>query len=238
MLKIAIVEDEKSHRTLLKSIIEKWEQNTQIKCLVKEFKSAEAFLFHWEESKDFDVLFLDIQMSGMDGLELAKRIRKDDSRLAIVFTTGIEDFLQEGYEVSALHYLLKPLKEQQVYACMDKVKSKSENLKKSIVVPTEEGIARLRVNDILYIEAFGHNCKVRLTNKELSVKLGINEIAKQLGDQDFVKCHRSYLVQIQHIQSIDKSSLTLDDAQQIPLSRRLYKEINQKFINYYITEKQ
>ena len=87
---------------------------------IKEYDSAESFLFAWEDEKDFDILFIDIQMKKMDGIKMAKRIRESDNNIALVFTTGVAEYISEGYEVEALHYLIKPIREEKVVQCLER----------------------------------------------------------------------------------------------------------------------
>ena len=108
-LNIAIVEDESIHADLIERYIGDWAKEKHIRCQFRKFPNAESFLFEWEENRIWDALFLDIQMPGTNGVELARQIRTQDGKVAIVFTTGITDYLQEGYELAALHYLIKPL---------------------------------------------------------------------------------------------------------------------------------
>jgi len=93
-MKIAIIEDIQPHGDLLISYIKKWSQKNKTTLLLKPFETAESFLFQWEEEADFDILFVDIQMSGMNGIEMAKKIRKKDKDIIIIFTTGITDYIE------------------------------------------------------------------------------------------------------------------------------------------------
>ena len=88
-----------------------WSRQREIPVLVETFSSAEAFLFRYEEDKTFDFLLLDIEMGGMDGVTLARQVRRDSEDLQLVFITGYWDYIGEGYDVSALHYLLKPVRQ-------------------------------------------------------------------------------------------------------------------------------
>ena len=202
-MKAAIIEDEKTHRDLLSSYIEAWGKKTKDPVFIKEYENAASFLFDWEDL-EFDILFLDIQMPGMDGMELARKIRQKDEQIAIVFTTGIDDYIGEGYEVEALHYLLKPIRQAKVEECLN------------------------------YVEAQKHSSRIFINGqKKIMVKESLSQMEELLKDQDFVKSHRSYLCQLSKIHQIDKDTIIFDDGSRVPVSRRLYQEVNQKFIAFY-----
>lgn len=237
-MKIAIVEDEASHSMILEKYITDWSSACQIVCRIQTYISAESFLFDWEEEKDFSVIFLDIQMKGMDGMQLARRIREDSETAGIVFTTGIDDFLQEGYEVSAIHYLLKPLSEEKVRLCLDKVCQKAQQEEPSLILRTEEGAERIGLGQIWRVCAMGHNTLVKIQSsgsmEERKTLNGMGETEKALlSHRQFIKCHRSYLVNLAHVHRIEKTDIVMDDGERVPLSRRMYHEVNEKFIEYY-----
>ncbi len=108
---IAIIEDETAHQNILASYIEAWSRTAKQTVSIRCYQDAGQFLFAWEDEQP-DVVFVDIQMPGMNGIELAKRLRTQDQELVIIFTTGLADYMEEGYEVEALHYLLKPIRRE------------------------------------------------------------------------------------------------------------------------------
>lgn len=236
MLNIAIVEDESAHAELLVRHIGEWAAKNHTRCQFREFSNAESFLFEWEENRVWDALFLDIQMPGIDGVELARRIREQDGRVAIVFTTGITDYLQEGYEVAALHYLVKPLDKQKVEVCMERIVDGREQAGDGQVclVETEGTSMRIRTKDITYIEAFSHETEVHVKEAAFRVREGIGVWQERLsGGGLFVLCHRSYLVNLLYVARIDKTEVILDGGEQIPLSRRSRSAVNEAFIRFY-----
>ena len=119
-MKKGIIEDEAVHMQILNRYIKNWGVERKENIQIKEYDSAESFLFAWDDEKDFDILFIDIQMKKMDGIKMAKRIRESDNNIALVFTTGVAEYISEGYEVEALHYLIKPIKEEKVVQCLDR----------------------------------------------------------------------------------------------------------------------
>lgn len=106
---IAICDDEQVERKYLSQLAAQWTADRGLCGQIDAFESAEQFLFTYQEDTSYDILLLDIQMKELDGVSLAKEIRKIDTRIQIIFITGLPDFIAEGYEVSALHYLIKPI---------------------------------------------------------------------------------------------------------------------------------
>lgn len=235
-LTIAIVEDEQAHCDILQHYINKWKSSKDDICvIVKSYKSAESFLFQWEDDLP-DLIFVDIQMPGINGMEMARKIRENDRNVILVFTTGIADYVQEGYEVEALHYLLKPLDEEKVCRCLDRLLEKEENAACHTFM-TNEGAIKLKEQDIYYIEARGHYCIANVKDggagTEIPLKESLTDICKILEENAFIKCHRSYLCRLEHIHRIDRTELILDNGSSIPVSRRLYNDVVRGFVQHF-----
>ena len=236
-MRIAVIEDEKVHRDLMLSYLEKWSGEQDRGEEICSFETAESFWFAYEEDRCFDILFVDIQMPGMNGMELAKKIRERDRNVVIVFTTGITDYLEEGYEVEALHYLIKPLNEEKVRLCLEKAKNRRQEVN-YLILHTEEETLKISEESVNYAEARGHSCILGMAGDgELAVKESLSELEETLEDRGFVKCHRSYLCRIGNIHHIGKEEIVFDDGQCIPVSRRLYNEGNKRFIEHFRREK-
>lgn len=122
--KIAICDDEQNQIEYITSIVASWSTHKGYSCEIRTFASAEAFLFEYEENKVYDILLLDVEMKNMNGIELAKRIRKDNNRAEIIFITSHFEFVGEGYEVDALHYLIKPISEEKLTQVLTKAAEK------------------------------------------------------------------------------------------------------------------
>ena len=168
-IKTAIIEDNEIHAGLLEKYLLKWSRYRQVPLEINRYLSAEEFLFEWEPGLGFSVLFIDIQMYEINGIDLAKSVRKKDNEINIIFTTGITGYMAEGYEVEALHYLVKPINEDKIYKCMDKVFNKRKNIN-YIIVHSKGGIHKLDTSQINYIEARGHGCVIEIFTKENNLK--------------------------------------------------------------------
>ncbi|MBQ9119778.1 MAG: response regulator transcription factor [Lachnospiraceae bacterium] len=238
-MRLAIIEDEQVHKELLLEYLGAWSEERQVPVSICCFSNAENFLFQWEDDSDYAVLFVDIQMGSMDGMQMVRKVRETDAGIPVVFTTGISDYISEGYEVEAMHYLLKPLDKAKVFLCMDKVWSRKKT-DDYLLVHTREEIHKLSAEQINYIEAQGHGCVVEIVKREsgketerLEITESISEMEKLLAGKGVVRCHRSYLCQIKNIHHIEKTELFFDSGSHIPISRRLYAEVNQTFIAYF-----
>ncbi len=221
-MKIAMCEDEKVQADFVTSIILDWKQERKIELELDYYKNAESFLF--SEVLDYDLLILDIQMGKIDGISLAKKIRESNKTVKILFITGISDYISEGYEVDAMHYLLKPIQKEKLFTLLDKA---------NITIPEEFILLqnnKINLKDIFYIESIGRKVKLKLEDDELLLTSKFTDILPQTK---LFPCHRSYAVNISHIKSITKTDLILDNGEQIPVSRRLHKDTCEAFTTYF-----
>lgn len=122
--RIAVCDDSKADAEFVQSILNNWAAERNVTIQVETFPTAESFLFHYEENKAYDILLLDIEMGAMDGVTMAKKVRQDNETVQIVFITGYSEYIAEGYEVAALHYLMKPVNREKLYAVLDRALEK------------------------------------------------------------------------------------------------------------------
>lgn len=236
MWKIAICDDEKSERQLLCKYIEEWAEKKGEAAAIRCFESAESFLFSWEDEKDYQALILDIEMGSMNGMELAGKIRVTDGEIPILFVTGYTEYMQYGYDVDALHYLIKPLSKEKFFSVLDRLPEGRQE-KEKIFLQTEEGNVSIFLSDIWYVEAEGHRCILRTRDNRLALKENIGGMERRLAVYPFViKCHRSYLVNLEHVAAVRKEELILDNQEKVPLSRNMRKLANDAFIRCYSRE--
>ena len=234
--RVAIVDDSNIDAEYVQSILESWAQDRQASVQMRRFNSAESFLFHYADDKDWDVLLLDIEMGAMDGVSLAKKIRQENESVQIVFVTGFGDYISEGYEVSALHYLMKPVKQDKLFAVLDRAVAAIQKTERVVLLPVDGEMLRLPVGQIEYVEAFSHAVAVTTEADTIQVKMPISEIEKLLGE-GFVRCHRSYLVGLKYIARLSKTEVILDNRKTLPLSRSAAASVHKAFISYYTGEK-
>lgn len=230
-LTIAICDDNEEQITALRRLLGEWAESKPFALVIDEYVSAESFLFSYPD-KPCDLLLLDIEMRELNGMALAKKLRANGDMLPIVFVTGYPEYMNEGYEVEALHYLLKPVDKDKLFSVLDRYIRRREP-EKNILLKCVDGAVHTAPESIIYCEAMGKRSHIKLSDGQTLVcDTGISGIREILTDE-FVSCHRSYIVNLRYVRSIGKDGLTLDGGENIPVSRRLYKEINEKFIGYY-----
>lgn len=231
-MRIAFCDDEKTQSIFLRELTEQWAKTTGKNCDITVYTSAEEMLFENQDSFSFDFIILDIELDRMNGIELARQIRKVDKNVSIAFLSNSREYVFEGYEVGAVRYLMKPLAKEQLYPLLDMVQTTAEKDKKYIIVGGATEKYKLLLRDISFLESLGHYVVIHLAERSLEVKRNLGDVAKELGE-DFIATHRSYLVNIGWIEKITRTDCILSGGITVPISRNSYEAVNQAFINYY-----
>ncbi len=229
---IAICDDEITETEYLTSIIMDWSHKTENNTVINSFPNAESFLFHYEEYKYYDFLLLDIEMGKMNGIDLARKIREHNKDLQIIFVTGFEKYIADGYDVAALHYLMKPVKPEKLCEVLNRAVNNIGKSFPTVFVNADGENIRLRLSDIFYIETAGHSLIINTVDSQITVNQSMSSFFENLGD-GFVYTHRSYVVNIEHIKRISKTEIVLDNDITVPVSRRMFDEVNRAFADYY-----
>lgn len=227
--KIAICDDLESDRDYLKDLLNKWANDYSHLLNVYTFSSAESFLFRYEETKDYDILLLDIEMGLMDGVSMAKKIRQDNDVVQIIFITGYSDYIAEGYEVNALHYLMKPVKEEKFFSVLERAIEKISKNDVVLNMDSANGMVRVPIYQIRFVEVFGNYVTIH-ANDEVVVKMTLNEIEKLL-DERFYRVGRSVIVNLNEVSRVTKTEIKLLDGTSIHLPRGAYDGVNRAIIS-------
>lgn len=230
-LTIAICDDNEDQIKELRRLLGEWFADKPFALNIDEYISAESFLFFYPD-KPCDLILLDIEMKRLNGMELAKKLRSDGNMLPIIFITGYSEYMSDGYEVEALHYLLKPVDKSKLFAVLDRY-IKRHTPENEIMLNCDDGSMHVSSDMIISCEAVGKKTHVHLRGNVIVCNSGISTV-KNMLPEEFVFCHRSYIVNMRYVRSIGKTDIMLDSGENIPLSRRLYKEVNERFIGFYV----
>ena len=229
--KIAICDDAEEDRIHLSDLVRQWAKKAGHSLQISEFPSAESFLFHYAEENDFLMLLLDIEMGVMDGVAMARKLRHENDAIQIVFVTGYSDYIAEGYEVEALHYLLKPVKEEKLLAVLDRAVEKLRRNERVLNLETGGEMVRVPVYQIRYIDVQGNYVTVH-GKEDYVARKTLGELADLLGeDKRFCRVGRSAVVNLSCISKVTKRDIYLNDGSTVPLPRGAYEKVNQAIIN-------
>ena len=227
--KIAICDDCDVDRQYILNMVTLWGERSGYIVHIDRFSSAENFLFHYAEESDYDILLLDIEMGTMDGVTMAKKLRKENDTVQIVFITGYYDYILEGYEVAALHYLMKPVKEEKLCAVLDRAVQKLAKNEKVLNFEIGGEMIRVPIYQIRYADVFGNYVTIHASS-DVTVKMTLSDLEKQL-DERFYRAGRSCIVNLSQISRVTKAAIKLSDGTTIPLPRGAYDGINRAIIN-------
>lgn len=226
--KIAICDDETSVIEYVSSIVSDWAKENNHKVKQNTFPSAESFLFSYEEENDYDVLLLDVEMGQMDGVSLAKTIRKKNETVQIVFITGYSEYISEGYEVSALHYLMKPVKKEKLFEVLNRAAEKIQKNERMLILEISGEMIRLPFHEIRFVDVNANYTTIH-GKENYTVKKTLADIQKEL-DECFFKVGRSCIVNLNMVQRVTRTDCCLSDGSVIPLPRGAYEPLNRAII--------
>ena len=227
--KIAICDDLDADRQYVLNMVERWAASAGHVVHIDTFSSAENFLFHYAEENDYDILLLDIEMGAMDGVTMAKQLRENNDTVQIIFITGYSDYILEGYEVAALHYLMKPVKEEKLCSVLDRAVEKLSKNEKVLNFEIGGEMIRVPIYQIRYADVFGNYVTIHAAS-DVTVKMTLGELEKQL-DERFYRAGRSCVVNLTQVSRVTKTEIKLMDGTVIPLPRGAYDGINRAIIN-------
>lgn len=234
-MRIAICEDEYKYANQLVEYIKEWSATKNILTEIFKYITAEKFLYEWEDSEDYDLLFLDIKMGNMTGMDLAKIIRRTNKNMAIIFTTNMTEYAIKGYTVNAMRYLLKPIRKEDCFACLDIV-YQNDRVTKYFLFNDLEKTFRIPHEDIIYIEKFAHNATMITANGEYIFRKTMAQLLDELDDDLFVQCHKSYILNIRCMESLSKNFAVMSNNSEVPVSKNMIKEINERFYKYNVNK--
>ncbi|MDO4754677.1 MAG: LytTR family DNA-binding domain-containing protein [Bacillota bacterium] len=227
MSRIAIVDDEKTDRELVKSVVERWADERGVQAQVSMFSSAESFLFC---GQGFDIYLLDIEMTGMDGVTLARRIRQGSRAAQIVFITGYSEYILEGYDVEALHYIVKPFSAEKLCAVLNRALEKQVVNAGTLDFECAGEMLRLPLYEVMYIDVQKNNITIHTAEKEYMLRRTLSSIEPELT-ADFFRVGRALIVNLRSIRKVTKSEIHLSRNIVLPIPRGAYEPLNRAIIN-------
>lgn len=229
MISIAICEDEEDQQELLKAHIKQIFKGLSVEYSLDVYNSGEELIENY--SKDIDIVLLDIQLIEINGMDTARKIRVIDNKVEIIFITSLIEYALEGYEVRAYRYLIKPVKyddlKEYIINCIKEIDINN----KYIIVKEQGNQMKLDINEITYVEVQKETITIHTFNKVYKINGTMNNIEKEIDCCRFFRCHKSFLVNLEHVKSIKQYIAILENSEEVPISRYRFKETKDKFFD-------
>ena len=229
MIEIAICDDEEIIIERIADLIKK--QNTD--CHIESFRAGNELL---STKRHYDLIFLDIQMDGINGIETAKAVRKYDRKAVIIFVTAVKEYVFEAFDVGAFHYLLKPIGEEKFAEVFENAvrEVRERQIQKetpTLFIKTKNKSYTFNQSEIIFIESMSRKAVIHTAKNTLEVYAVMNELQKELGNS-FYRCHRGYLVNMAHITEYSNDMIEMDNGERVYLAKEKYQKFVREYMRY------
>ena len=228
---IAVCDDRAEDRALLMSVLRAALERRRVQAEVRPFPNADALLSAMERER-FSVCFLDIFLDGISGVAAARRIRRAKYPAAIVFTTSSPDYMADGFEVGAAHYLVKPFTPQAVETALDRCLYLVGEAERFVEVTVDREPRRVLLSELCYAESMDKTCILHLRAGEVRTWLPLDELERLLDDPRFLRCQRSFLVNLDFVKAVQGPDFLLTGGELVPLRREGRAELKARFERY------
>lgn len=224
MLTIAICEDEPYFSAKLQEMLQQYLSNRQLSAKTMAFPDGETLL---RSGKNPDILLMDIRLPGKNGMEVTAKLCGHGTHCQVIFITSYKEYVFQAFDLDAVHYLLKPVSSRKLYAAMDKaVQRAMQSGEKTILLSNGEHLSKIRLRDILYCEVFDHQLVIHTLTGVLRFCSTLDALEKKL-DGRFFRCHRSYLVNMDHVTEKTEGAAIVTGGGRVLISRRKQQEFTQ-----------
>jgi len=240
LLQIVLCDDNINELSYMVQLLKQYSSSKHLDCEYTLFHNGFELISALDKGKRFDIYCLDIMMPGFTGIDAANEIRSFDKTAPILFFTSSPEFALESYSVKAVNYVLKPITKEKFYSTFDdlleQIKVKKEE--DAIVVKSNDGIQRVLISNIVFAEVIGRNVLYHLiSGRTIECTESFSTVCNNLLRYGcFLKTHRSYLVNMQYIDTVDNHQVTLQTLDTVPIAQGKAKEIKQQYLNYQMEE--
>lgn len=237
MLQIAICDDEKWFLSQEKEWISQYMNHAGYQFSIDAYASGSEFLAMGDEVSKYDIMFLDVNMEEIDGLEMARKIREYTKEAYIVFVTAFITYALEGYKVDAVRYILKDdvSLEKAIAECLDAIIDKMRYIEHKHTFEFQEGRRTLFSDEIIYIESNLHKLEFHLAGEKsgkYTMYGRLDNIEKMLQDASFCRVHKSYLVNLRYVEKVERYLAKLSTGDTVSISQPRYNQVRERFICY------
>lgn len=229
---IAIIEDSGQELSLLERYLQTYLSNRQVYRVIDTYTSGDAFLENWP-TKSYDLVFLDILMDGVSGIEVARKIRETDSECLLIFISSSKEYALQGFEVRAFDYLLKPLSEERFRKTMDLCQNELAKHIRYIEVKESRTLVKIPLDEIIYTDYYNHYIQIHTSARLIRSYQQFDVFSPLLlCYPQFLCCYRNCIVNMDHVSSVDKHDFIMENGERVPITRGNRNAIYQQYADY------
>ena len=233
MIRVALVEDDPNYRAELTEYLRQYEQESGEKFRITVFTDGDEIAENYRA--DYDIILMDIEMTFMDGMTAAERIREVDSEVVIIFITNMPQYVMKGYKVDALDYVLKPITyfsfTQRIERAMDRMRRRTSRF---ITIAIRGGMQKLDISRITYVEVRDHDLIFHTVNGDILSKGSMKEVEEELEPEHFFRCNKCYLINLEYVESVQNNDVQV--AKEMVQVSRSRKKALMDALNDYMNE--
>lgn len=234
-IKIALIDDNQEFIQDFGQMLMKGFRTVGVAALVEIYPDALSFEAALPQGHSYDICFLDIEMPGMSGMELAKRIRQRKGQEILVFLTAYSEFIRAGYEVKAFDYLVKDQAGREIDSLVKRLLCEINEISQKVyVIETQSRIEKINHSDIIYIDKRGPYSRFVLTDGKVQERKALKDVLNSLGAGEFLLVERGYVINLNHMKRVLSRTVELSDGTKIPVGRTHMKELKKKIQEYWM----
>lgn len=241
MLQVAVCDDNLDELSHIVQLINSYRLSKHLNCEYAVFPNGFELISVLEKGKRFDIYCMDIIMPGFSGIDAAKEIRTFDKTAPILFFTSSPEYALESYSVKAINYVLKPITKEKLFSTFDELleQIKVNENEDAIIVKSSEGIQKILISNLVFAEVSGRNVLYHLlSGKVVECTESFTTVCNHLLKYGcFIKTHRSYIVNMQYIDTIENNRVTLQNLSSVPVAQGKAREIKQQYLDYQMEDK-
>lgn len=234
MFKVAICDDEETSLRLNKALTEKILTEKEIAYEIVTFADMREMtesLTKLTVAQPFNVLLCDILTTDMNGIEAAEKLRQLGEQLDIIFISSTAEYALDGYRVQALRYIQKPVDIEKLKEAL-MLSYHKYSCKEGLAISVDGKSINVSFDDIEYMESSGRDIEIHVDGRILTTHIKISDMEKMLPQKDYFRCHRSYIVNLNYVDSIERYQITMKDGDYVPVSQQLYAETKNRYLKY------
>lgn len=232
MITVAICDDSKAMVEAVKVSLEEYAKERDRDLRIFTFYSGDELVENY--SCNYDILFLDIKMPGIDGIQAAEKIRRKDKKIIIIFLTSLMQHALDGYKVRAANYIIKPIKKKRLMMEMDRwIEELAQREEPFITVHNDNGNYKILLKSISYIETYNRNLMIHTADGDILCYWKLKEMEARIKQYGFSRCHSSYLVNLFYVENIEKMDIKLSSGVVIPIGKSKKKDFMQELARYW-----